>query len=31
MSWHAPKFTEVSCAMEVTRYVPADGDEPILF
>jgi len=31
MSWHAPKFTEVSCAMEINRYVPADGDEPILF
>lgn len=31
MSWHAPKFIEVSCAMEVTRYAPADGDEPILF
>ncbi|MEI3855711.1 MULTISPECIES: pyrroloquinoline quinone precursor peptide PqqA [Ensifer] len=31
MSWHKPKFIEVSCAMEITRYVPADGDEPILF
>lgn len=31
MSWHAPKFTEVSCAMEINRYVPPDGDEPILF
>jgi coenzyme PQQ precursor peptide PqqA len=31
MSWHAPKFIEVSCAMEITRYAPADGDEPILF
>ncbi|AFL51689.1 hypothetical protein USDA257_c31210 [Sinorhizobium fredii USDA 257] len=31
MSWHKPKFIEVSCAMEITRYAPADGDEPILF
>ncbi|KSV92044.1 hypothetical protein N181_08345 [Sinorhizobium fredii USDA 205] len=31
MSWHKPKFIDVSCAMEITRYAPADGDEPILF
>jgi coenzyme PQQ precursor peptide PqqA len=31
MTWHAPKFTDVSCGMEITRYAPADGDEPILF
>ena len=31
MAWHKPKFIEVSCAMEITRYAPADGDEPILF
>lgn len=31
MSWHAPKFIEVSCGMEINRYAPADGDEPILF
>jgi coenzyme PQQ precursor peptide PqqA len=31
MTWHAPKFTDVNCGMEITRYAPADGDEPILF
>jgi coenzyme PQQ precursor peptide PqqA len=31
MKWHAPKFIEVSCGMEINRYAPADGDEPILF
>jgi coenzyme PQQ precursor peptide PqqA len=31
MAWHAPKFIEVACGMEVNRYAPADGDEPILF
>ncbi|MCA1494226.1 pyrroloquinoline quinone precursor peptide PqqA [Sinorhizobium alkalisoli] len=31
MSWHKPKFIDVSCAMEINRYVPADGDEPVLF
>jgi coenzyme PQQ precursor peptide PqqA len=31
MSWHAPKFIEVSCGMEINRYAPADGNEPILF
>jgi len=31
MAWTAPKFVEMTCGMEVTRYVPADGDEPILF
>lgn len=31
MAWTKPKFVEVSCGMEVTRYVPADGGEPILF
>jgi coenzyme PQQ precursor peptide PqqA len=31
MTWHTPKFIDVACGMEVTRYVPADGDEPILF
>lgn len=31
LSWHAPKFIEVSCGMEINRYAPADGDEPILF
>ncbi|WKL25554.1 pyrroloquinoline quinone precursor peptide PqqA (plasmid) [Sinorhizobium meliloti] len=25
MAWHKPKFIEVSCAMEITRYAPADG------
>lgn len=31
MKWQSPKFVEVSCGMEITRYMPADGDEPILF
>jgi coenzyme PQQ precursor peptide PqqA len=31
MAWKAPKIVEVSCAMEVTRYAPADGTEPVLF
>jgi coenzyme PQQ precursor peptide PqqA len=31
MAWSAPKIIEVSCGMEVTRYLPADSDEPILF
>lgn len=31
MSWHAPKFIEVSCAMEICRYVAGDGEEPVLF
>jgi coenzyme PQQ precursor peptide PqqA len=31
MAWTKPKFVEVACGMEVTRYAPADGGEPILF
>lgn len=31
MSWHKPKFTEVTCGMEINTYAPADGDEPVLF
>jgi coenzyme PQQ precursor peptide PqqA len=31
MAWKAPKIVEISCAMEVTRYAPADGNEPVLF
>ncbi|MBA3040532.1 MAG: pyrroloquinoline quinone precursor peptide PqqA [Alphaproteobacteria bacterium] len=31
MKWNAPKFVEVSCGMEINRYAPADGDEPVLF
>ena len=31
MAWSTPKFVEVACGMEITRYAPADGDEPILF
>lgn len=31
MSWHAPLFVEVSCAMEICRYAAGDGDEPVLF
>lgn len=29
--WRAPTFIEVSCGMEINRYAPADGEEPILF
>ncbi len=31
MAWKTPKIVEISCAMEVTRYAPADGDDPIQF
>ncbi len=31
MKWTAPKFVEVTCGMEINRYAPADGDEPVLF
>jgi coenzyme PQQ precursor peptide PqqA len=31
MKWSAPKFIEVACGMEINRYAPADGGEPILF
>jgi coenzyme PQQ precursor peptide PqqA len=31
MTWSAPKFIEVACGMEINRYAPADGGEPILF
>lgn len=31
MKWHVPKFIEVSCAMEINRYAPSDGEEPVLF
>ncbi len=31
MAWNKPKFIEVSCGMEINRYAPADGAEPILF
>ncbi|WP_104826560.1 pyrroloquinoline quinone precursor peptide PqqA [Rhizobium sp. NXC24] len=31
MKWHVPKFVEVSCGMEINRYAPADGSEPVLF
>jgi coenzyme PQQ precursor peptide PqqA len=31
MKWTAPKFVEVSCGMEINRYAPADGSEPVLF
>ena len=27
MKWHAPKFVEVSCGMEINSYAPADGDK----
>jgi coenzyme PQQ precursor peptide PqqA len=29
MKWHAPKFIDVSCGMEINRYAPADGDETL--
>lgn len=31
MQWHTPKFVEIVCGMEINRYAPADGEEPILF
>lgn len=31
MAWRKPKFIEVSCGMEINRYAPADGNEPVLF
>ncbi len=31
MAWKAPKFVEISCGMEINRYAPADGDQPIQF
>ncbi|WP_226580179.1 pyrroloquinoline quinone precursor peptide PqqA [Acuticoccus sediminis] len=26
MAWSAPKIKEITCGMEVTRYLPADDD-----
>lgn len=31
MAWTTPTLIEVSCGMEITRYLPADGSEPILY
>ena len=31
MAWTTPKILEVSCGMEISRYMPADDQEPILF
>jgi coenzyme PQQ precursor peptide PqqA len=31
MKWHAPKFIEVSCGMEINRYAQSDDNEPVLF
>lgn len=31
MTWHAPRFVEVRCGMEINAYAPADGGEPVLF
>ncbi len=31
MAWTTPTVIEVCCGMEITRYLPADGGEPILF
>lgn len=31
MNWHAPKFKEVTCGMEINRYAQPDGEEPVLF
>ena len=26
MAWTAPKIKEITCGMEVTRYLPAEDD-----
>ncbi|MEP1443325.1 MAG: pyrroloquinoline quinone precursor peptide PqqA [Hyphomicrobiales bacterium] len=31
MKWNAPKIIEVCCGMEISRYMPADENEPVLF
>jgi coenzyme PQQ precursor peptide PqqA len=31
MIWSAPKIFEISCGMEINRYAPADGNDPIQF
>ena len=31
MSWTKPEIIEVSCGMEISRYMPADESEPVLF
>lgn len=31
MAWKAPKIIEICCGMEITRYMPADDQEPVLF
>jgi coenzyme PQQ precursor peptide PqqA len=31
MAWSAPKILEISCGMEINRYAPADGTDPIQF
>ena len=31
MAWTKPEIIEVSCGMEISRYMPADDNEPILF
>jgi len=31
MAWTKPVILEVSCGMEISRYMPADDQEPILF
>ena len=31
MAWTTPTVIEVCCGMEIPRYLPADGGEPILF
>jgi len=31
MAWTKPEIIEVSCGMEISRYMPADEQEPILF
>ena len=31
MEWHTPKIIEVSCGMEITLYMPAEDQAPILF
>ncbi len=31
MAWSAPKILEISCGMEINRYAPADGTDPVQF
>ncbi|MEM8796513.1 MAG: pyrroloquinoline quinone precursor peptide PqqA [Pseudomonadota bacterium] len=31
MAWTKPEIIEVSCGMEIARYMPADEEVPPLF